>query len=211
MYSYKWFEGAWPQPNYHPEYHDCIKQTVLFPNAQGVTVHFDRHAGGDGDDNLFQDPDFQRIWLRRILSPLRGRINKLALRHYENTGDKGVQPRSETLELMSTLTGVKSFRMSVKHRETSADSGPMYKVRAKVLSCRGSRVKALDQKIVHVCLCMSCIQMAAPLATMLSFSTPLQHPKQLLEIRQANLSRAPTSTRSGIDSPIVSSDQCNTI
>lgn len=130
MYSYKWFEGAWPQPSYHREYHDCIKQLGLFPNVQGVTVHFDRHAGEDGDDNLFQDPDFQKLWLRRILSPLRGRANELALRNYENTGDKGEQSRSETPELMSTMSGVKSFRMSVKHRETSADSGPIYKVRA---------------------------------------------------------------------------------
>jgi hypothetical protein len=125
VHSYKWFAGAWPQPNYHPEYHNCIKQLGLFPNVQGVGMHFDRHAGEDGDDNLFQDPDYQRIWLRCILSPLKGCANELALRNYENTGDKGVRPRSETPELMSTLTGVKSFRMSVKHRETSADSGPV--------------------------------------------------------------------------------------
>lgn len=134
MYSYKWFEGAWPQPTYHREYHDCIRQLGLFPNVHGVTVHFDRHAGEDGDDNLFQDPDYQRLWLRRILSPLGGRVKKLALRHFENTGDKGVQSRSETPELLSTMSGVKSFRLSVKHRETSADSGPMYKVRAHKLN-----------------------------------------------------------------------------
>jgi hypothetical protein len=149
VYSYKWFEGAWPQPTYHPKYHDCIKQLGLFPNVQSLTVHFDRHAGEDGDDNLFQDPDFQRIWLRRILSPLVGCVNELALRHYENTGDKRAHPRSETPELMSTIAGVRSLRMSVKHREASADSGPIYKVRAySLLRCRRSRPQALRREKV---------------------------------------------------------------
>lgn len=111
-------------------YHECIKCIGDFPNVRSVAVHFDRHAGDDHEEDTLQDPDFQKTWLRRILGPLNGRLTGFAFRHYENTGDKGNSPRPETSILMSTISKMTSLRMSVKHRETSNDSGPIYRVRA---------------------------------------------------------------------------------
>lgn len=91
-------------------------------------MHFDRHAGDDQEEDTLQDPDFQRVWLRRILGSLKGRLNEISLRHYENTGDRAAVPRSETPALMNALSHVISLRMSVKHRETNGDAGPIYRV-----------------------------------------------------------------------------------
>lgn len=97
---------------------------------RSVVVHFDRHAGIDGDEDILQGPDFQRLWLRRILSPLDERLSRVSLRHYENTGDEtsedtkipAVEPRTQTPILKSTLSNLTSLRMSVKHVEISGVS-----------------------------------------------------------------------------------------
>ena len=103
---------------------------------RSVVVHFDRHAGFDGDEDILQGPDFQRLWLRRILSPLDERLSRVSLRHYENTGDEtsedrtlngtkipAVEPRTQTPILKSTLSSLTSLRMSVKHVEIGGVSG----------------------------------------------------------------------------------------
>lgn len=91
-------------------------------------MHFDRHATDDDEEDTFQHPEFQKVWLRRILHPLQGRLDEISIRHYENTGDTATVPRSETPVLMESLSNVKSLRMSVKHRETNPDGGPIYRV-----------------------------------------------------------------------------------
>lgn len=132
MLARRWFDGSWPRPIFDPLYHECIRRLGELPNVRSVSVNFDRHAGEDDDDDTLQDPDFQRTWLRRILGPLGGRLTGIALRHYENTGDKGTQPRPETPILMKAVSKLTSLRMSVKHRETNGDSGPIHRVSASI-------------------------------------------------------------------------------
>jgi hypothetical protein len=104
--------------------------------VRSVVVHFDRHAGCEGDEDILQDPDFQRFWLRRILSPLNERLSRVSLRHYENTGDETsegrtlnetnlptTEPRTQTPILKSTLSGLTSLRMNVKHPEILDEGG----------------------------------------------------------------------------------------
>jgi hypothetical protein len=129
MWTDLWHRGTYPVPNYDPRYHECIRRLKEFPNLRSVIVHFDRHAGEDHARDIFQKPDFQKVWLRRILGPLEGRLSSVAFRNYENTGDKGVEPRPETSILHSTLTGLKSLRMSVKHREATSFAESQYHVR----------------------------------------------------------------------------------
>jgi hypothetical protein len=135
-WSQRWFNEAWPLPKYGTTYHECVKRLGEFPNVRSVVVHFDRHAGFDGDKDILQDPDFQRLWLRRILNPLNERLSRVSLRHYQNTGDEtsegrtlseikvpAAEPRTQTPILKSTLSGLTSLRMSVKHPEIRGVSG----------------------------------------------------------------------------------------
>ncbi|KAJ4318181.1 hypothetical protein N0V94_004547 [Neodidymelliopsis sp. IMI 364377] len=124
-----WFDGGWPRPTYHPVYIECIKRLNNLPNLRALTVHFDRHKGDDYQDDTLQDPHFQKTWLDRIIRSSNGRVTELAIRHYENPGLKEGMMLHYRPVLMQNTLEVTSLRLSIKHEETSPDSGPVYRVR----------------------------------------------------------------------------------
>lgn len=126
-------------------YEQCIERIGEFPNIQGATVHFDRHAG---ESSSVVPDTLQCEWSRyadvdQVLRVLDGRITDLSIRHYQNGQDKLIKDDGESLHydeetaadggtvttwLTRNLKHLTSLRLSIVHVEVLPEHGSNFRV-----------------------------------------------------------------------------------